>query len=72
MIVRETLGDGRTHTYSDGGFYIRQLDTGVLYEDAVDSVAHDYEETDERIPASEEPAEAEDYESALARLGVMV
>lgn len=45
MIRTETLPDGRTHTYSDT-YKIRQMDTGVIYEDAVDSVPHSYEETD--------------------------
>ena len=49
MIVTERLPDGRTHSYSDNGKWIRQVDTGAEYEEAVDSVAHVYEETDKDI-----------------------
>lgn len=56
-IITETLEDGRTHTYSDAGYRIRQLDTGIVYDDAVDSVLHSYEETDELIPEDEATAD---------------
>ena len=45
MIYTETLPDGRTYTYSDT-YKIRQIDTGVVYENAVDTIYHQYEETD--------------------------
>lgn len=51
MIITEILEDGRTHTYSDAGFKIQQ-ETGVIYDDAVDSVPHTYTETD--IPIEED------------------
>lgn len=50
MIKTETLAGGRVRTYSDAGFRIRQIKTGIIYDDAVDSVPHEYEETDEPIP----------------------
>ena len=56
MLVSEMLNENRIRYYSDEGYYIRQVETGVLYEDA----AHDlpvlftYEETDELIPETEE------------------
>lgn len=56
-IVAELLEDGRTHTYSDAGFRILQVDTGIVYDDAVDSVSHTYEETDELIPEEEATAD---------------
>lgn len=56
MLKTELLPDGRTHTWSDAGMMLRQ-DTGALYEDAVDTVAHTYEETDIPIPAVELDAE---------------
>ena len=61
MIITEILEDGRTHTYSDAGFKIRQ-ETGVVYDDAVDSVPHTYTETD--IPIEEDET-AEDVLSML-------
>lgn len=44
MIHIELLEDGRVHTYSDT-FKIMQVDTGVVYDDAIDSVQHQYVET---------------------------
>lgn len=52
MIITEVLEDGRMHTYSDAGFKIRQ-ETGVIYDDAVDSSTHTYTETDELIDEDE-------------------
>ena len=42
-------------TFSDTGYYIRQVQTGVVYNDAVDveSAPYTYEETDEVIIAEE-------------------
>lgn len=50
MIVTEMIGDRIRH-YSDRGMKIRQVETGKLYEDAVDIVPcpYTYEETDEPI-----------------------
>ena len=49
MIQQKILEDGRTYTWSDKDFKILQVDTGILYDDAVDSIYHEYEETDEPI-----------------------
>lgn len=59
MIITENLEDGRIRYVSDSGFYLRQLETGVLYEDACHNlpVLFTYEETDELIPILEEPEE---------------
>lgn len=50
MIVTETIDDRIRH-YSDRGMKIRQVETGKLYEDAVDIVPcpYTYVETDEPI-----------------------
>lgn len=61
MIVTEILDDGRTHTYSDTGLKIMQ-ETGVVYDDAVDSVPHTYTETDIPVEGDET---AEDVLSML-------
>lgn len=45
MLYIEKLEDGRTHTYSDT-FKIRQVETGIIYDDAVDVLEYHYEETD--------------------------
>lgn len=57
MIIIETMESGLTHTYSDAGYKIRQLDTGVIYDDAIDIVHHEYEETDIQIEESDIPDE---------------
>lgn len=45
MLYTEFLSNNRIHTYSDT-FKIRQLDTDIIYDDAIDIVSHEYEETD--------------------------
>lgn len=56
MIKRELFmeradGVNLYRTYSDENRYIMQMDTGIIYEDAVDveNSPHIYEETDEII-----------------------
>lgn len=47
----------RSRQWSDLGMMIRQIETGILYEDAVDIMPcrYTYEETDIPIPEEEEP-----------------
>lgn len=54
MIVTEMIDD-RIHTYSDSGMMIRQDQTGVLYEDAIDVTytGYTYTETDTPIESPE-------------------
>lgn len=56
MIVREfytTRHDGVRlyRTYSDSGVYIKQNETGVIYEEAIDveNAPYTYSETEEKI-----------------------
>lgn len=50
MIQTEIIGD-RIRTYSDAGMMIRQVETGILYQDAVDVPnRYTYNETDIPIP----------------------
>lgn len=56
MIQFELIEDGkRIRHYSDNAVMIRQVETGNLYEDAVDTVPcrYTYEETEEPIPTEE-------------------
>lgn len=59
MLLSEMIDKNRIIYYSDEGYYIRQIETGVLYEDA----AHDlpckftYEETNIPIPSADESIE---------------
>lgn len=50
MIIEEMVGDRIRHV-SDSGFKIRQIETGAIYDDALDIVPcpYTYEETDEPI-----------------------
>ena len=52
MIVYEILSDNRIRHFSDIGNFIRQVETDVVYEDAIDiqPCPYTYEETD--IPIS--------------------
>lgn len=54
MIQTEMI-DGRIRHYSDQGLKILQIETGNIYEDAVDIVPcpYTYEETDEPIETHE-------------------
>lgn len=57
-------------TYSDEGYRIKQVETGSIYDEAIDveDTPYTYEETDMSI--EEEKATEEDYLKALAKLGV--
>lgn len=62
MIIREfyrTRKDGVKlyKTYSDEGYYIRKVGTEEVYEEAIDieDAPYEYEETSEKIEATEEP-----------------
>ena len=66
MIIPQYLEGGtRIRRYSNEGYYIRQIETGEIYEDAVDVVPcrYTYEETDEKIPVIEELDEPTEEES---------
>lgn len=56
MIVEEQISPKRVRHYSDIGMMIRQVETGIIYQDAVDKIPcrYTYEETDEPIPEMEE------------------
>lgn len=61
MIIEEIIEDNRIHHYSDLGYMIKQVETGLLYEDAIDinPCPYTYEETNEIISSGEiEPDEA--------------
>ena len=48
MIIKETYKGRFIRTYSDEGFKIRQVSTGIIYDEAVDIVDKEYTETDEK------------------------
>jgi len=62
MIKEEVLSERLVRHYSDANFKIRQIETGAVYDEAVDVIPcrYTYEETDEQIGGDEEvtPEEA--------------
>lgn len=68
MIQTEMIGERILH-YSDQNMKIRQVETGKLYEDAIDVMPcpYTYEETDIPIPVDEE--EIDDNEALNIILG---
>lgn len=59
MIITEQFSD-RERRYSNLNVKIRQVETGILYDDAADVIPcpYTYEETD--IPIDDEPLEAQE------------
>lgn len=62
-------------SYSDLGYYIKQIETGIEYMEAIDveDAPYTYEETNKKIeeePNTDENATEDDYLKALAKLGV--
>ena len=70
MIQIEYPEEGRVRYYSDTGMMIRQIETGVLYEDAAHNIPciFTYEETDIPIPADD--TDIEDSEALQIITGV--
>jgi hypothetical protein len=67
MIKTEFLNDGTLiKHYSDAGYMLLQVETGIKYADPVDVVPcrYTYEETDELIESSEEMSEVEEKAKA--------
>lgn len=60
MIRTEQLDDGRIRHFSDRDMHIRQVETGLLYGDAIDvqPCRYTYEETD--LPIEHDDADAEE------------
>lgn len=74
MIQTEFLKNGTLiRHYSDAGMMIRQVETGTLYSDAIDTVPcrYTYEETDTPVENDGATTEAE-YLGYLKQLGVNV
>ena len=66
MIIQETLViNNRTlkHTYSSENKYIKQLETGVIYDEAYDTLKYNYnyveldQEIEKEIPPEDVPQE---------------
>lgn len=67
MIVKKFLktrkdGVNLYRTYSDENYKIRQIETGAIYDEAIDveNAGYTYEETEEKIETAEELKESEE------------
>lgn len=71
MIIEELLENDRIRHYSDRNMMIRQVETGKLYEDAVDIIPcrFTYEETDIPVPKTPEEDEQEYNDIVAAQEG---
>jgi hypothetical protein len=74
MIITQHPYEGKDNlvlTKSDSGYRIKQVETGEVYDEAVDvyPCRYTYTETDEPISPDGEATE-QDYLNALAELGV--
>lgn len=56
MIIVEILNDNFIKQYSNKNVKIKQLETGILYDEAIDLIPckYSYEETEEIIPIENE------------------
>ena len=48
MIIQTLINNNFAHTYSNKGVKIKQIETGIIYDEAVDTLPcrYTYEETD--------------------------
>lgn len=71
MIIEEILQEeNRVRRYSDLNVKIKQVETGILYEDAVDIIPRPYTYVETAQPIDDEDATESDYQDALVSLGV--
>lgn len=56
MIIEEKLNERLIRRYSDKGARLIQVETGLVYDEAIDLIPcqYSYEETDERIAIEED------------------
>ena len=73
MLVTEYINNDLVRHYSDQGFLVRQIETGDLYEDAIDLITTPitYEETD-IMPERDDSEELEAQELLDILLGGMM
>lgn len=61
MVIIENIkinGTQLKRTYSNGGFKIRKKGTNEIYDEAIDVLDFEYEETDEKVKEIEEKIES--------------
>lgn len=72
MLKSEQINDKLIRHYSDEKKKIRQIETSIIYVEAVDILPcqYTYEEVDEETLEGEKTATATDYQTSLESLGV--
>lgn len=73
MIIEENVSDTLVRHYSDQGFMIRQIETGIEYSEAVDVIpcTYTYEETDKMTEQSSDAELQDAAEAAKILLGMV-
>lgn len=66
MIHTEQIGD-RVYTYSDAGMKILQVETGIVYEDALDVPESGYTYTETNIAIEDEITDSEALSIIMGR-----
>ena len=56
MIVEEVLNERLVRHYSNKGVKVKQVETGIVYDEAIDLIPckYTYEETNQQLQAEEE------------------
>ena len=66
-MIRTEMRDGRVYTYSDAGMKILQVETGIVYEDALDVPESGYTYTETDIPIEDELSDSEALNIIMGR-----
>lgn len=66
-MIRTKMRDDRIYTYSDAGMKILQVETGIVYEDALDMPESGYTYTETDIPIEDELSDSEALNIIMGR-----
>ena len=66
-MIRIEMRDDRVYTYSDAGMKILQVETGIVYEDALDVPESGYTYTETDIPIEDELSDSEALNIIMGR-----
>lgn len=66
-MIRTEMRDDRVYTYSDAGMKILQVETGIVYEDALDVPDSGYTYTETDIPIEDELSDSEALNIIMGR-----
>lgn len=66
-MIRTKMREDRVYTYSDAGMKILQVETGIVYEDALDVPESGYTYTETDIPIEDELSDSEALNIIMGR-----